>query len=271
MIKTAFILFLLSISTLGFSQSRLSDEMKAQEEELNASSKQLNQFFRRFNGEESEKGKRYFEGDRKYRDNKLRSKFIPVLFDNQSGISPELAKEFIGDVLNNEVFLNLHVDGLVAEVSSDYSFGGRRTGMLMFMKIQEQGQGSEWVLDNISFGEFSKRFPGKDEEKPFIHPMSHELQFMNLKKAFKKGAPINYTPDNFKPDYLTLFLYELNRGNLEFQGVNGLKYHFFEIPGWYIEVANFNRSGMNSGWLISNLVKVNKEQKSALRAYIYGE
>ena len=47
----------LKIGISRFNKTSLSDEMKAQEEELNASSKQLNQFFRRFNGEESEKGK----------------------------------------------------------------------------------------------------------------------------------------------------------------------------------------------------------------------
>jgi hypothetical protein len=39
---------------------------------LNASTKQVNQFFRRFNGEESTKGERYYEGDKDYRNPALR-------------------------------------------------------------------------------------------------------------------------------------------------------------------------------------------------------
>ena len=62
-----------------------------------ASTKQMNQFFRRFNGEESIDGtKRFYSGDSLYQNEKLRKGFVSILFDNQSsGISPELKSEFI--------------------------------------------------------------------------------------------------------------------------------------------------------------------------------
>ena len=62
-----------------------------------ASTKQLNQFFRRFNGEESIDGTtRFYPGDSLYRNTNLRKGFINILFDNQtSGISQDLKNQFL--------------------------------------------------------------------------------------------------------------------------------------------------------------------------------
>ena len=92
---------------------------------------------------------------------------------------------------------------------------------------------------------------------PFIHPMSHELDFMELRKVFKNPQYAEYYTDkDFQPDYLTIFLQEMKVGNLKFKTIENVKFHFFQIEGWYFEVANFNRSGYNRGWLISNMTKV---------------
>ncbi len=70
---------------------------------------------------------------------------------------------------------------------------------------------------------------------------------------------------------LTLFIYELKKGLFKFQTVADVKFHFFQIPGWYFELSEFNRSGFNRGWLISNLLKASDEQKDILRNYLYGK
>src|SRR5690554_7014827 len=68
---------------------------------LAASTKQVNQFFRRFNGEESQDGKnRFYPGDKRYREVGLRKTFINILFDNEtSEIAQNLKNEFLGEVL----------------------------------------------------------------------------------------------------------------------------------------------------------------------------
>jgi len=50
------------------------------EEILNAQTKQVNQFFRRFNCEESTEGKRFYPGDSLYRNPDLREKYLNILF-----------------------------------------------------------------------------------------------------------------------------------------------------------------------------------------------
>lgn len=254
-------------------QNRLSDDMKDTEEKLLASTKQINQFFRRFNGEEDQQGKRFHSGDKGYRDPGLRKNYLPVLFDSETGnVSENLAKDFIKEVTDKRdpSFLNFHSGDWFAEVNTVFHYNGTTESVLLYLKIQKQGLGHEWVITDVAFAPFQELF-NKDttHTKKFIHPMSHELDFMNLRKAFQKGNPESYTAREYNPDYLTLFLYEMKRGNLKFEAVKNVKFHFFEIEGWYFELANFNRKGFNTGWLISNLVKADSKEKELLKAYIY--
>jgi len=49
-----------------------------------------------------------------------------------------------------------------------------------------------------------------------------------------------------------------------------VKFHFFQLNGWYFELADYNRAGYNTGWLISNIVKIKSdEDKNALKKYLY--
>lgn len=243
-----------------------------------ASTKQLNQFFRRFNAEESQDGlTRYYAGDEKYHDRELRTKYISLLFDNQTSNIPEnLKQEFKDQVLSESYpqYLNFHRGNWFAEVSTVFQYKGKREDITLFMKLEEEGLGYEWVIDKVTFDSFKRFFDKADgNKKPFLHPLSHELGFMNLRKALQDNKkPESYTPDEFKPDYLTIFLYEIKNGNIKFETVKGVKFHFFQIDNWYFEVAQFNRPGFNTGWLVSNLSKYSDEkEKEVILNYIYDQ
>src|SRR5687768_4275648 len=71
------------------------------ESKLYAETKQVNQFFRRFNGEEDEKGERYYAKDKQFRSEKLRKKYLGILFDaSNTGINSELITQFGKQVLD---------------------------------------------------------------------------------------------------------------------------------------------------------------------------
>ncbi|SMD31761.1 hypothetical protein SAMN04488029_0098 [Reichenbachiella faecimaris] len=253
----------------------LTDDMKDTEEQLRASTKQINQFFRRFNGEEDENGKRYYPSDKRYRDANLRRKYVPVLFDTQTGqLDATTAKEFVKVVTDKKspAFLNFHQDDWCAEVETTFKYKGRTINGTLYMKLQPQGQGYEWVIQDVAFRQLSQWFD-KDtsNEKQFLHPMSHELDFMTLRKALSNQKHAEqYTSDDYQPDYLSIFLYELNQGNLTFVSARNVAFHFFAIDGYYFSIANFNRPGYNSGWLISSLVPLaNEDQKQQMKDYIY--
>lgn len=257
-----FLLFALSFFPYSFSQS--SDKLIIDEGVLNASTKQVNQFFRRFNGEESTKGNRYYEGDKDYRSPALRGKYLNVLFDNSNTLITAGKNEFIKKVnsQNDPQFLDFHGDGWFAEVTTKFLYQGADVYIKLFMNLEKENEGYKWVMSNVYFPHFKNLFSNhKDDTPRFLHPMSHEIDFMNLIRVFKdKDYVDKYVKKDFEPDYLSLFLYELKKGNLKYQSVTDLKFHFFQVEGWYFEVSNFNRPGANSGWLISNLMKIEKAE-----------
>ncbi len=242
-----------------------------------ASTKQLNQFFRRFNGEESVDGTiRFYPQDSLYRNLALRKGFLSILFDNQtSSVSPDLKDQFSKNVLSEVYpqYLVFHQPGWYAEVETDFFFKGKREKVTFIMKIQAEGLGYEWVIDKVIFQPFKSLFNKPiGNQKDFLHPLSHELGFMNMRRAFQDSkAPESFTPNTYQPDYLAIFLYEMKQNNLRFETVTGLKFHFFQIEGWYFEVSQFNRPGFNTGWLISNLVRLAPGDKETILKYIYDQ
>lgn len=99
------------------------------------------------------------------------------------------------------------------------------------MKLQAEGLGYEWVIDQVSFAPFKNLFNKPvGDQKDFLHPLSHELGFMNLRKALQdSNLPESFTANSYKPDYLAIFLYEMKQNNLRFITVSGLKFHFFQV------------------------------------------
>jgi hypothetical protein len=151
---------------------------------------------------------------------------------------------------------------------------GKEVPVTLFMELEKHHQGTRWVIGKV-YADVFKSYFERDTVKvgKFLHPLSHELDFMNLRKAFSNPDSVGqFAVKKFMPDHLSVFLYEVKKGGLKFKTVNEVKFHFFQIDGWYFEVSQFNRSGYNTGWLISNLVRVkNESEKNLLRKYVYYE
>ncbi|MFH1937423.1 MAG: hypothetical protein ABIK52_07670, partial [Bacteroidota bacterium] len=79
--KIPIVLILVVSSVLSQGQIRT---FQGDESILYAQTKQINQFFRRFNGEEDVTGKRLYSTDGDFRDAKLRKKYLNILFDLSS-------------------------------------------------------------------------------------------------------------------------------------------------------------------------------------------
>ncbi|MFY0591154.1 hypothetical protein [Roseivirga sp.] len=276
MIKKVFVFIVIATLCTGYASAQIVSDDYQIEQQLLASTKQLNQFFKRFNGEETNRGDELEPGDRRYRNARLRKRYLNILFDEEHAqISKNVKNKFIDVATNaqNAQFLSLRSKDWFAVVNTTFEYEGREQPLTLYMEIQKEGLGYEWVISDISFGAYDQLFDKqRGETKEFLHPMSHELDFMNLRKALvQNGSPESYTLADYKPDYLTLFLYEVKKGMLKFKTVENLKYHFFSLDGWYFSLNNYNRSGLNSGWLISDLAEITNTQKDQLLKLIYGK
>ena len=270
---SVFIWLLLSIDLMPVAAQTVGN-YQMDEANLYAMTKQMGQFIRRFNYEEDQFGYKINPKDPSYRNKTKRQQSLAILFDQQTyGNQPDLQKFFIEDVTTGDsTFMTFLGGRWYSEVSATFKYKGKDANIIMILGVEQEGLGSKWVLNNIYFSEFNKLFPTgemAEREKHFLHPMSHELDFMNIYKIFKEPEVIEYyASKSFEPDYLTLFFYEIKKGNLIFQNVETVKFHVFQIKDWYFEVSWFNRSGSNAGWLISNLIYIpEKDKKDLIKFY----
>ncbi len=272
-------MLLLLVLLPWYAQTQSMGEFKYDETELYAETKQVNQFFRRFNGEEDKQGERLYVKDKDFRTYKLRKKYVPGLFNLENSILTDAAKEiFSAMVLDKEdpIYLDFHGGAWLCELKTVFTYQGVEDELTMFLVLQEEEVGSKWVIDGIYFEPFYDVLKQPDNsnfnDSKFLHPLSHELGFMNMFRVFRESDSLEYFGNReFKPDYLSLFFYEIKKGRLEYKTVKDLKFHFFQIDGWYFELTYFNRDGYNSGWLISNLLEVDEKNRDILLNYIYHE
>lgn len=263
-------LLIVSLFWASASMAQSIGNFKMDETELYAMTKQMGQFMRRFNYEEDQFGFKLNPKDPKYRNNEMRRQSLPILFDQEKyGTQTDLQRYFIEDVTKGDsTYMSFLGGRWYSEVSTTFRYNGRDVSILLFLAVEKDGEGSKWVLTNVYFPEFNKLFPNgeiAEKEKHFLHPMSHELDFMNIYKAFQNPEVIEYyASKEYQPDYLSLFFYEVKNGNLVFQHVDGLKFHVFQIKDWYFEVSWFDRKGFNSGWLMSNVIYLPEKEKTNL-------
>lgn len=266
---TLLIVFLIAKNTGAQVYTNLGD-VQTDERALYTMTKQMSQFISRFNYEEDQFGKKISPDSPDYRNRTKRKTTLPLLFDMENQrTNGSLRDFFIADLTERDTNYFEFLGGKwYSEVSATFKWRGESVDISMIFAIEKENLGSKWVLTNIYFPEFSKLFPKGDiaeQQKHFLHPMSHELDFMNIYKVFKTPECIEYyASESYSTDYLTLFFYEIKNGNLVFEKVNSEKFHVFQIDNWYFEVSWFNRSGYNTGWLISNLIFLKDNEKEEL-------
>ncbi len=245
-------------------------DVQTDERALYTMTKQMSQFISRFNYEEDQYGKKINPDSQDYRDRMKRKSVLPLLFDMENArTNGSLRDFFIADLTEtNSNYFEFLGGKWYSEVSATFKMNGESVDISMIFAIEKENLGSKWVLTNVYFSDFSKLFPKGDmaeQQKHFLHPMSHELDFMNIYKVFKTPECVEYyASESYSPDYLSIFFYEIKKGNLVFEKVNNEKFHVFQIDNWYFEVSWFNREGFNTGWLISNLVFLKDNEKEEL-------
>jgi hypothetical protein len=269
--------FLLFVVIYQFSILAQNNPNIYQDEEaaLTTSTKQVNQFIRRFNGEEDFTGKRLYPKDKKYRELALRKTYLSNLIDLENATVNQKLKDFTDDICSQAKpkYFDFYGGKWFAEVMTKFLYNGKEQNVILFLKLEEENSGYKWSFINAYAGFLDKEFiSSPPTDLKFIHPMSHEIDFMTLTKVFKRNTQVeHFAEKSYSPDYLTLFFYLVKKGNLVFENVEDLKFHVFQIENWYFEMQYFNRKGENTGWLISNLFKIPEKDKASLINSIYHE
>lgn len=243
----------------------------ADEQDLYTMNKQVSQFFSRFNYEENSMGVKYLPSAPEYHNQDLRRQLLPLMFDQtNTNISPKLREMFVDDMTSSADNYFVFTGGRwYAEVTASFMQGKEHVDIILDLTVEQAQAGSKWVITKVHFDQYDEMYntnvSDRARTRMVLHPMSHEVDFMTMRNAFQNTDYIQlYAKNDYTPDYLSIFLQDIKRGELTFEYVKNVKLHVFQMKDWYFEISNFIRSGSNSGWLISNLIYLPETEKEAL-------
>jgi hypothetical protein len=203
-----------------------------------------------------------------------RISMILSLFNYESvdHIGREKVKKFVMAVTDSTKAktLNFYDLGWYASVTTDVLYKGRKYQAELILKNEypeNTREVSYWAI--IACKADFLRIQNGPGKRQGINAGAHGVNFIPLVSAFEDSQQIaSITSKDFKFDDLTAFLYASKQGEIVVKNVNTIKYHFTQIDGWIFTVDYFGRNTTNSGWLISDLIEANDNQKAAYKKQI---
>jgi hypothetical protein len=231
--------------------------------------KQIDEFMERFNGSNKTLLVLYY----KKNDPSMvftREKLIKSLFNtgNRHWNLNEII-DFIGQVNDKQhpQYLEFFGGNWYAVIKSAVTYKGRPKVITFLLMVQNQSNGSsKWIIfgataDFLRLPEIEQhllKIPEPRDSTVSLNPVSNTNDFLNIDKVSKEKANIkNYflQAENYSDD-LPLVENEILNGHLVVNETITVSYDFKQIPGWEIEIKQYNRQTRNSGWLISRLTRM---------------
>jgi hypothetical protein len=233
--------------------------------------KQFSEFIARFNYE-----KDFLNQDigPAFSDKISRGQYIGLLFNSTSDsrmpektIHDTLVANFIREVCRDSLFIDDYSELVFAELKCRVTINGKNSYVSVLAR-QEVDHGLKWSFVSVhpdfngdggngnEAGQYMT--PGTQKEQPdYIPPLSNETNFIVLKKILtgKNNLGI-YTAKHHNPERINDFYRAIGTGELKFNYVEAITYYLFDVPGWIIVIRNYQRDTANSGWLISELMRI---------------
>lgn len=261
------LLFLTIFSSLLICQAQPTSTFTL-EEKLNFALevKQIDEFIERFNFQENTLLLQYVEEN--YPGKMLdRVSLLQSLFDEGRDWDNAARTAFVKQVTNplRPTVIDFMEDDWFAAVQCSVTFKGKVETPTLILQIQQGPDfSSKWIIRSVKAEFF--QFPSKSTPEHFLNPISHSTDFMGLRRVMDNKAHLpDYAFSDFEPDLLSLFMYELMNGNIEFLQVNSITYHFLQVNGWIFQVQKHLRNSRNSGWLIDQLLPADDFTKVTYR------
>lgn len=221
--------------------------------------KSIDDFIDRFNGVDSGYLKEHLlKLDSNYQTDR-KTLLLSIIDETYKQDNDVLCKEFIElftDSSSNSK-LDFFKSNIYAQITGDYKLNGTKITLDHILKIKTNGLGgkkAQWV---ISYVPFSQLYAAKEDNiSSYLPPTNHNSKFNKL-RDFINPAAIHEIVDLENDNGLATYLSLMSIGELELVQLDNsdLKY-FIYIDNWLIEVTEYKREGMQSGYLIDGLQKV---------------
>jgi hypothetical protein len=246
------------------------DRAKAQSKNINSAPKefivkvsQFGQFVKRFNYEEDFWGNPVSPSFTKKIN---RNDYLSLLFNSDdkrldstsSYFSQEYSmqkRSFLNSVVKSNYKINRISDSLYSDAICEVLYRNKLVTMHLILKQQKINNGIAWVIVD-AFASFIYDKDNYHNNSSFIPPTSNEVNYIHLSSLFeKKDSLASFAYPGYVCNRLSIFFQLINSGDLQYKHVKYIRYFVNDIPGWIICIKEYNRNGMNSGWLIENLFR----------------
>jgi len=259
-----FLIISLGLMGTGFAQVIQPSISGKQESDFAFEVKTIDEFIERFNNDQYTLIREHLET--KFPKKKFtRTDLVKTLFNYENPLwNAEQAAQFVKTVCDttNEKFLDFYADNWYAQAECLVKYKGipKKVTVTLQVVVSDRTGSAKWVIcgARAPFLDFSKRL----DSKKFLNPISHATDFIGLKKAMEDKMFVrNYLTEKFEESHLNKYLAALATGDIVFQQINAITYHFFSMENWLFTVKEYVRPGRNSGWLIQSLTKRNAKDK----------
>lgn len=169
----------------------------------------------------------------------------------------QMAKDFIIEVSNDDIYLTKSSEEIYAVANSSGTYKNKAVKFNIILQQELVGKDMlKWSISNVEAG-FIDFLLQDSVYLRFLPPSSDELDFKELIRALNDHDYLDqYATKDFSYNALSVFFYLLKTGDVKMESILEVKYNLYEIPGWKIELSDFNRNSKNSGWLISDLKRI---------------
>jgi hypothetical protein len=267
---------LLLMTSGSFSSAQYFSTYSPGDDQFNRKIKIIDEFIDRFNGKDSSlfklvpKNNQYLYS---------RGRQLVSLFDLENTTFTDknsALKTFFDQVLDkaHPVYLSFNDTNWYAEARAIFILNGKLVEIPLILNVKSHGdEWSKWmiagvgdaVISNEPMPSVSDKMKGSPVQ--YISSSAYAMNFVELHNVFTtRMQPENFfDPATWNTNKVRLFVSYIKNGQLKFQYVKKISFHFYQVNGWILKVEQFNRKSINSGWLISAAQKVTIAEKEAAK------
>lgn len=170
-----------------------------------------------------------------------------------SGDIREDIKQFTDSIIQNDIQLSFSSTAWIAEAQAEITYKAKSYPVTLYLQTEEFEQEMyKWAIVGVN-GVYEHLLNGTAAGA--ISPTENEVEFIELESIFQYDIKniAGYRASYIDLDPLTAFFALAEAGVIKWNGVDKVRYHFLEVPGFIFTVDYFFRDGSNAGWLISGI------------------
>lgn len=225
--------------------------------------KMIDEFFARFNGEETRKD---LGPDYSDRESGVMLLFDIAKFKSKTDSGFVAARAFAHNAVISETRLNFEDKNWFAKIKCHGKLGQKKVTFNMILCVEERDSAMyRWAISDVEGDIFSNSRDKKHKEL-FIMPNDNEQFFMSVRKTTTEAYKFidDYVKKGYKVDALSTFLTLVRSNQLKIDAVTDVEFVFLQVPEYIFSVKYFERENKNTGWLIDSCNKISKNDKEQI-------